>query len=326
MYSKPFTFIGFITLILLSGCCKDKIDENVDFRQEMRNFVIDLAAYARTFDPDFIVIPQNGQELVSSNGEGSGTPMTDYLASIDATGREDLFYGYNGDDKETPQEARQQMLDLCLFCEQNNVEVLAIDYCSTPSKMDHSYQQNHDNGFISFAADQRNLNNIPAYPSEPYQVNADDIQTISQAKNFLYLINSEKFSSKQDFINAVQATNYDALIMDLFHVDAEYTAQEIAQLKTKQNGGKRLVICYLSIGEAEDYRYYWQSDWKKNQPDWLGCENPNWKGNYKVNYWQAAWQDIIYGNDHSYLKKIINAQFDGVYLDIIDAFDYYENL
>ena len=29
------------------------------------------------------------------------------------------------------------------------------------------------------------------------------------------------------------------------------------ELKIKDNGGKRIVIAYLSIGEAEDYRYYW---------------------------------------------------------------------
>jgi len=55
-------------------------------------------------------------------------------------------------------------------------------------------------------------------------------------------------------------------------------------------------------------------------------ENPNWEGNYKVRYWEPEWQDIIYGNDSSYLKKILDAGFDGVYLDIIDAFEYFEGL
>ena len=36
------------------------------------------------------------------------------------------------------------------------------------------------------------------------------------------------------------------------------------------------------------------------------------------------WQNIIYGNESSYLTKISDAGFDGVYLDIIDAFEYYE--
>ena len=85
-----------------------------------------------------------------------------------------------------------------------------------------------------------------------------------------------------------------------------------------------MVVAYMSIGEAEDYRYYWQSTWKNDKPIWLAKENPNWPGNYKVRYWEEEWQSIIYGNNDSYLKKIIDAGFDGVYLDIIDAFEYFE--
>jgi cysteinyl-tRNA synthetase len=59
-------------------------------------------------------------------------------------------------------------------------------------------------------------------------------------------------------------------------------------------------------------------------PDWLDKENPNWKGNFKVRYWHKDWQDIILNKHNGYLQKIIQAGFNGVYLDIIDAFEYYE--
>ena len=140
----------------------------------------------------------------------------------------------------------------------------------------------------------------------------------------MYLINSEHFETKQDFINAVSATNYDVIIMDLYHNEIAYTQAEIEQLKTKQNSGKRLVVCYMSIGEAEDYRYYWQAGWQEGRPSWLEEEDPNWEGNYYVRYWETDWQNIIFGNDNSYLKKIIDAGFDGTYLDLIDAFEYFE--
>ena len=71
--------------------------------------------------------------------------------------------------------------------------------------------------------------------------------------------------------------------MDLFFNDGTpFTSSEIAQIKNKANGGKRLVLAYMSIGEAEDYRYYWQKDWERNKPSWLDAENPDWPGNYKV--------------------------------------------
>ena len=111
----------------------------------------------------------------------------------------------------------------------------------------------------------------------------------------------------------------------MFFDDLEFTADEINQLKRKKNGGKRLVISYLSIGEAEKYRYYWNSSWQIGNPSWLDGENPEWNENFKVKYWNNDWQKIIYGEDDSYLMKIIHTGFDGVYLDIIDAFEYFEN-
>ena len=147
---------------------------------------------------------------------------------------------------------------------------------------------------------------------------------IHETKNHLYIINSEHFAEKQDFLAAVSTTNYDVVIMDLFHNDIVYFDEEIAHLKTKANGGSRLVICYMSIGEAEDYRYYWNTEWQDNEPEWLETENPHWEGNYKVRYWVSDWQDIIFGNDNSYLQRVIDAEFDGVYLDIVDGFEYFE--
>ncbi len=308
----------------LSSCDKNNIPEGINFKQEMREFVQDLSHYSKAIDTDFIVIPQNGEQLASETGEPGGSPATIYLNAIDGQGREDLFYGYDNDDEATSTDDINYMKAFLQIEENNGVHVLVTDYCSTHTKMDDSYTQNNALGMISFAASERDLNVIPDYPVEPYNINANDIFTLSDAKNFLYLINPENYSTKQAFINAVSQTNYDVVLIDYFFNDEEFTSNEITSLKTKLNGGKRLVISYMSIGEAEDYRYYWQSDWNRNEPEWLDKENPNWKGNYKVWYWNSEWQAIIFGNDTSYLKKILDAGFDGVYLDIIDAFEYYE--
>jgi cysteinyl-tRNA synthetase len=91
------------------------------------------------------------------------------------------------------------------------------------------------------------------------------------------------------------------IIIDLFYKDAALAPAAVAQLKTKAGGCSRLVIAYMSIGEAEDYRYYWQDDWYAHPPAWLRAENPDWPGNYLVAYWDPAWQGIIFGNDDSYL-------------------------
>ncbi len=102
--------------------------------------------------------------------------------------------------------------------------------------------------------------------------------------------------------------------------DGELTASQVNVIKSSDHPKK--VLSYLSIGEAEDYRFYWNDSWYDDPPEWLDQENPNWEGNYKVKYWYPEWQAIIF----EYLDRIINAGFDGVYLDIIDAYWYYHDM
>jgi len=321
-------YLIFITVLLFSWSCNsdDEISPaNINYKQEMRDFVIGISNYSKAISPGFIIVPQNGIELATVNGENDGPPETNYLNAIDANGQEDLFYGYNNDNSPTPSVENLYLRSFLDVSKNAGNKILVTDYCSTPANMNDSYIKNSTNNYISFAADHRDLNNIPDYPNPVFSENNRQIKTISEVQNFLYLINPENFATKTEFISAVTATNYDLLIMDLFFNDGTvFTSSELNQLKTKKNGGSRLVIAYMSIGEAEDYRYYWSSDWNKNKPAWIDRENPDWKGNFKVNYWNDDWQKIIFGNDNSYLKKILDTGFDGVYLDIIDAFEYFE--
>jgi len=305
------------------SCEKDNIPD-LDFRQEMRDFVMGISAYAKNHSPEFIIIPQNGIELITNGGEADNLLNSPYLDAIDGNGQEDLFYGYEEDDQVTPENENAYLRAFLDRSKSAGKVILVTDYCSTESKMSDSYTRNMEAGYISFAADSRELDNIPDYPVILNNENNQLITGINQVENFLYLINNQGYKSKEEFINAIIATNYDLLIMDLFFEEYSFNADEITLLKGKENGGKRLVVCYLSIGEAEDYRYYWQSEWKEGNPSWLYEENPDWEGNFIVKYWEKAWQDIIYGNDGSYLKKILDAGFDGVYLDIIDAYEFYE--
>lgn len=119
----------------------------------------------------------------------------------------------------------------------------------------------------------------------------------------------------------IVAHPFDLMVID-YSADGsegeEFSAADIAEVKAS---GK-IVLAYMSIGEAEDYRFYW---------NWMPAEviieeNPDWPGNYKVKYWETAWKDIIFGvtsgAHRSYLDRIIDQGFDGVYLDIVDAYEY----
>lgn len=309
--------------LVLSSCEREKVAPCDDYRQAMRGFVVRISETAREQDGDFIVIPQNGIELVTT-GEGAESPLSAaYLAAIDGHGQEDLFYGYSADNKPTSAGETEYLLSYLHRSHQAGKSILVTDYCSRADYVADARSRCDAEGFVSFVAPSRELDVIPdgAVPHE----NAQDIIQLNDAHNFLYLLNNERFDNKNSFIEALSDTHYDVIIMDLFFKDGTaFTADEIERLKQKANGGQRLVICYMSIGEAEDYRYYWQSSWKRHKPVWLDRENPSWKGNYKVRYWCSDWQEIICGAGDSYLNRILAAGFDGVYLDIVDAFEYYE--
>lgn len=118
-----------------------------------------------------------------------------------------------------------------------------------------------------------------------------------------------------------------ATYSDLQKISATYFVVDIDdvhltkdQINSLHVSGKK-VLSYVSIGEAENYRDYWQKNWKKGSPTFVDDENPEWKGNYKVHYWESEWQNIIFER----IKKIQDAGYDGVYLDIIDAYEYYKD-
>jgi cysteinyl-tRNA synthetase len=138
--------------------------------------------------------------------------------------------------------------------------------------------------------------------------------SLSEVDDFLYQLQN------LDPI-AIGGTAYDLVVMDYSAEggdDTAFTAAQIAALK-RSPGGDKIVLAYMSIGEAEDYRFYWQDGWSPGNPAWLDVENPDWPGNYKVHYWDPAWQAVIF----SYTDRLLDAGFDGAYLDIIDAYEYY---
>lgn len=110
-----------------------------------------------------------------------------------------------------------------------------------------------------------------------------------------------------------------------------FTPADLALMKSRGEGRPpRRVISYMSIGEAEERRFYWKPEWvagKKRSPkapSWLYALNDQgWEGNWKVRFWYPDWQRIIFGTPVSFLDRIIDQGFDGVYLDIVDAYDFW---
>ena len=139
---------------------------------------------------------------------------------------------------------------------------------------------------------------------------------LMQAKSWYYNL----ARVEPDLIAKVDA---DVLVIDYakFGGRVPLTAAEVAAMKTGPTGKKRLVISYFSIGEAEEYRFYWQPEWKEKPPDWDAGENCAWPRAHMVRFWHDSWKDTILRGPNAYLKQIIAAGFDGVYLDRVDVYE-----
>lgn len=157
----------------------------------------------------------------------------------------------------------------------------------------------------------------PKSPSIAADAGASPVALLKTISNWGYQLQDLKLPK-------AEASPFDLLVIDYARDGTDETAlkpAEIERLKRKPDGSRRLVIAYLSIGEAESYRFYWQRDWKRTKPTWLLGENPDWEENYAVCFWDPGWQQLICGNPSAYLDRIIAQGFDGIYLDKCDVTD-----
>jgi cysteinyl-tRNA synthetase len=153
-------------------------------------------------------------------------------------------------------------------------------------------------------------------------------------------------------IDSLAESRYDMLVLEPTRTDAELldfdTKAMVDRLKaTKAHDGihRKLIIAYVDIGEAEDWRWYWT--WSKEPenvqipeetnlphdwPEYIIARDPDgWVGNYPVAYWNSQWKDIIiYGENQepagardytSTVDELMLDGFDGIYLDWVEGFE-----
>ena len=309
IYLMLFVFIS-VTFV----CCNndDNKDETIDLNAEkMQDFVANISAYSRAIKPNFIIIPQNGVELAFNYTDPADGIKHAYLNAIDGIGVEELFY----DGSLSIDHERLAMLRQLKFA----ATIMVSDFVANNTNITDAIKRSQSEGFISFPRSSDNYDYM-LVPETITDENDKDIIKLSDAKNYLYLISSDMFDTKQSMISTIAATNYDIVLIDLFFNGQSFIREEIQSLQTKANGGNRLVIAYVSIGSAENYRYYWMPDWELGNPSWLKKKYEGYDDEIWVEFWDSQWQNIIYGNEESYIKKIIDAGFDGAYLDNVEGY------
>lgn len=145
---------------------------------------------------------------------------------------------------------------------------------------------------------------------------------LADVHNWLYLIDVELTDA---LLDQITVSAYDLVVLDYIPSDVSTADYPMASTVTRLHSDPhpKQVIAYIDVGQAEDFRTYWQPDWEIGNPEWiLGSDPEGWQGDFPVAYWAEDWRAIWLAED-GLLRQIVDAGFDGVYLDWIEA--YYDD-
>jgi|GEM_PF-2581854 len=168
------------------------------------------------------------------------------------------------------------------------------------------------------------------YDSYPIKVAGSGTRQERLNNTFSWMYQIQNLDDDKAIQNLAE-TKYPMLVIEPGHnfLDFSYNTTEIvSKLKDNPDGGtERLLLAYIDIGQAEDYRDYWQSDWtaptasQRGNPDFMLTIDPDgWSGNYPVAYWRQEWKELWLG-DNGIIVELAKLGFDGVYLDWVEAYD-----
>ena len=312
-------------LLGISGC-SSQAEAITDYQTEMVELLADIRGYADKKQPGFQLIANGGSPLYLTDNGNSAENVGRMLQILDGHMAESVFYHWDTVQNCAMETSADETayFEYTLAVPRNaGLTVLSLDYVDSPEMEADSYKMNAEQGYLGWASYRRELDEVPT--AAPHGMNTGNVKSLKEARNYLVLLNPGRFKSRQDYLDKLAATYYDVLIVDLYYGTEPLTPEEVKALQHKPNGAQRQVFAYMSVGEAETYRPYWQGSWGVKMPDWLAAKNDDWADNYKVKYWRPEWRQILYGSQEAYLDRILSAGFDGAFLDVVDAYWYFLN-
>lgn len=307
------------------------LQEIPNYRAAMREIVEDLAVYAENRDPNFIVVTRPGFDLLSwSRREFElaeikrdpmaklpqdaivqvGTPMRRYIQSIDGF----ILNGQFCAPLRVPGADLQAML-------KQGLKGMTIEHCQAPEQANAALQAAVRMGVVSHI-DLDDTDDFARAPTRrPSPENPRNVEALLGARNMVMLLDSRNYATREEWFAAMAGTNYDVVVTDAFYKgNRSLTKDEVHHLKFKEMGARRLVLARMSVGYAEDERFYWQREWQVGEPTWIQALGPERPGQYVIEFWNPAWKAIV----GRYFAGIMDLGFDGVVLDGVEAYRRWE--
>lgn len=301
-----------------------------DPRQRMRNMVGDISAYVRSANPGFVIVTYDGLDLlerVDPIDPSKRAPAATYISAIDGFVVPEInFHPPNerGDIK-TEDKVRDEMLRLIDIGRKRGLRVWSIDYAKDAAMASESIKFALSKSYVPFPSPDPNYRFARLPAGRPINENPAAITGLNHVKNFLMLTDTSAWDTQEEFALAVGNTNYDAVVIDVFHRGrTPMTARTVEALKYKKLGSRRLVLAHIDIGHADSSRYYWKPGWHEGTPPFIAAPTAHNPDQYTVQYWDPGWRDIIFGNANSYIYGILKQGFDGIVLDGVESFRFFE--
>lgn len=200
--------------------------------------------------------------------------------------------------------------------------ILSIENCKTQKDVDSAYKGADRDRVLTFAGiETEALDTLPK--GHPRSENAQPVTTITAARNWLPLLRADRFGSKAEWVMSMERTNQDVLLIDVAHRGADaLTKDDVARLKYKVMGAPRLMLAVLPVGKAYDWRWYWQKGWEAGNPPFLVAPIAEEPGSFVTDMADPKWKELL----GKYLTGIMDLGFDGVVLDNLDTYLWFEEL
>jgi len=147
IFGAPNSYLDRVIAAGFDGIYLDRVDAHYEYMHErpadaeMADFVVRLAAAARAKRPDFIVVPQNGEELLL---------RPSYLAAIDGIAKEDLFFGHPSEGAANPPAQITNSLNWLKPAGEAGLAVFVIEYLDAKGVMEAARDELESRGFIGY--------------------------------------------------------------------------------------------------------------------------------------------------------------------------------